>query len=286
MCLALGDELELHDPLVQKPLVRFRREPTLTCLKYWSFLNWTRSIIFLVAVLGLRFVAPPAVAQDHADPRDESYDYTIDGVQFRVPVTYMRPSSDPNYQYQHLNFAFWLSDGKPIGKNVPPIGAKERQGPGWYWPPEPGRPYLSKEDFLVFVAEAIPMDAILGLRRQKWPRQWAGSSATPPITREYGLDCRNSRTDAKTCFTQLHEDPDVSMYLQGWRSGNTDWQMKFYSRTDALWVKLAFPDLGQPRWAEVVCRTLRLVRTWRVSGGPAPQDCPTIRVSVVKLRDQ
>jgi hypothetical protein len=62
--------------------------------------------------------------------------------------------------------------------------------------------------------------------------------------------------------------------------------MKFYSRTDALWVKLAFPGLAQSRWPDVVCRTLQLVRTWRVSSGPAPQDCSMIRVSDLGLRER
>jgi len=212
----------------------------------------------------------PSVAQDRPDARNKPYEYSIGGVEFRVPASYMRPAADPRYLYDHLYFAFWVSDGKPVGGGVPPLGSNERTGRG-YWPPEPGRPAFSNKDFLVFVSEAIPMDQTQGLARQRWPRERMGGKEGL-ITREEGLDCRSYPTGYKDCVTPLGDDPDVSMSLSLW-GDLTVWDMMLYSRADSMWVKLAFPGVGQSRWPEVVCRALQLIRSWRISGGPSPPDC-------------
>lgn len=250
---------------------RFRLWPGFSLTDCPSRSAWYRWLVVLATALSLAILSLPAAGQDGLDPRNRSYDYTIGGVQYRVPARYMPRSTDPRYRYDHLTFAFWLSDGKPIGDGVPPIGTKERHGRGWYWPPEPGRPFFSGDDFLVFVSQALPLDPSQGMARQRWPRERVGGSEGL-ITREDGLDCRSYPTGAKLCFTPLGDDPDVSMDL-GLRPDNPVWAMKFYSRADSMWVKLDFPGLGQSRWPEVVCRTLLLVRTWRISAGPPPPDC-------------
>jgi hypothetical protein len=51
------------------------------------------------------------------------------------------------------------------------------------------------------------------------------------------------------------------------------WRMHFYSRPDAMTVVLDIPLIGLPRWSQVICQTLVLLRTWRAAAGPAPQDC-------------
>jgi hypothetical protein len=224
----------------------------------------------LVAAPGFVFLSLPSAAQYRLDTGDRSYDYTIGGVQFRVPANYMRPAADFRYLYDHLYFAFWVSDGKPVGEGVPPLGSRERAGRG-YWPPEPGRPAFSDKDFLVFVLEAVPMDRTKGLARQWWPREVAEGNKGL-ITREDGLDCRSYPTGHKDCFTPLGDDPDISMSLYDW-GDLTVWNMKFYSSQDSMWVRLDFPGVGQSRWSEVVCRTLFLIRSWRISGGPPPPDC-------------
>jgi hypothetical protein len=48
--------------------------------------------------------------------------------------------------------------------------------------------------------------------------------------------------------------------------------MYFYSRADEIAASVKFPEVGLPRWKEILCRTLALIRTWRVSGGPAPSE--------------
>jgi hypothetical protein len=232
---------------------------------------WHRPFFAFTVTLSLGTLSLPAAGQDRLDARSKSYDYTFGGVQYRVPGSYMRPSINPRHADDHLYFAFWVSDGKPIADGVPPLGSNERRGRA-YWPPEPDRPSFSSKDFVVFVMEAVPMDPSQGLTRQRWPRERVGGSEGL-ITREYGLECRSYPTGSKHCFTSLGDDPDVSMSLAIWGPDNTVWDMKFYSKVDAVWVKLSFPGLGQSRWPDVVCRTLQLVRSWRVGDGPQPPDC-------------
>jgi hypothetical protein len=158
-----------------------------------------------VAALSLRLVTPSAVAQDRAHPSDRTSLLHHWWVQFRVPISYMRPSPDPSYQYQHLNFAFWLSDGKPIGVGVPPIGTKARQGPGWYWPPEPGRPYLSKDDFLVFVAESHPHGRYSRRATARSASAFGEIVVRPPLW--YGKMARLSRWRPTRQQNLLHAAP-------------------------------------------------------------------------------
>jgi len=228
------------------------------------------SVIAVVIASSFVFVSLPSVAQNRLDADTKSSICTISGVQFRVPASYKRPPVDSPNLCDRLYFAFWVSDGKPVAEGVPPLGSKDRPGRG-YWPPEPGRPAFSSTDFLVFVREAVPMDRAQGLARQRWPRE-VPEGNKGLTTREDSLECRSYPTGYKNCFTPLGDNPDVSMSLELW-GYLTVWSMKFYSITDSLWVKLDFPGVGQSRWSEVICRTLFLIRSWRISGGPSPPDC-------------
>jgi hypothetical protein len=49
-----------------------------------------------------------------------------------------------------------------------------------------------------------------------------------------------------------------------------------YSRADGLSARIHFPGEGLRRWQDIVCRTLALVRSWRIVDGPSPQDCSKI----------
>lgn len=253
-----------------------------SCLPYWPVewrlhALWLCRLIAFAIALALGSHALPATAQDKGGPGPKTYEYTLGSMRFRVPSSYMRPSADPTYVYNHLYFAYWLSDAKPIGSDVPPMGTRERSGRGWYWPPEPGRPFFSSEDFLVFVLEALPMGQAQGLARQEWPREPVGPRGG--VTRnEDGLSCRSYQTGRKHCFTPIGSDPDVSMSLNIWPD-NVVWTMTFYSRADSMWVKLDFPGLGQSRWSDVICRTLQLIRSWRISEGPPPPDCQSARLA-------
>jgi hypothetical protein len=235
---------------------------------------WLRAVLCsvtaLVVAASLVFLSPPSAAQYRLYADAKSSTCTMGGVQFRVPASYKRPPVDSRNLCDRLYFAFWVSDGKPEAEGVPPLGSKERIGRG-YWPPEPGRPAFSSTDFLVFVLEAVPLDRAQGLARQRWPREMPEGNKGL-TTREDNLECRSYPTGHKDCFTPLGDDPDVRMWL-GFGGDLTVWNMNFYSIPDSMWVKLNFPGVGQSRWSEVVCRTLFLIRSWRISGGPPPPDC-------------
>lgn len=235
-----------------------------------------RQIVFvLAALMGLIALSLPATGQDHLNPEDERYDHTFDGVHYRIPASYVLPGTT----WEHLFFTFWISDGKPEGVGVPAMGTSGRAG-RFYWPPEPGRPSFSSDDFLVNVREAVPMDATRG-RAYVDHQRMRGPSSGGQVTSEGGLECRNYPTTAKYCYTRSNEDPDVAMDLRLWGAKPLDrvWEMTLYSKVDALLVKITFPGVGQSRWPEVVCRTLLFVRSWRVSDGAAALDCPLQRLA-------
>lgn len=90
---------------------------------------------------------------------------------------------------------------------------------------------------------------------------YRGPEVGGQVESEYGLECRSYPTGYKNCYTRRDDDLDIVMQLGLWGAPLQNiWDMKFYSRSDALWVKLSFPGIGQSRWPEVVCRTLFLVR--------------------------
>ena len=140
-----------------------------------------------------------------------------------------------------------------------------------YWPSEPGRPFFSSEDFVVLVREARPMARSQALERQQWLRGRVKAGGGPTAV-EDGLECYTYPTGYKYCVTPAGSDPDVGM-SRNIMPNNPSWRMSFYSPADSLWVQLDFPELGQPRWPDIVCRALLLIRSWRTSDGPPPPDC-------------
>lgn len=197
---------------------------------------------------------------------------TINGMQFRIPGSYMQPSSDPRSPSKYLHFSFWVSDGKPIQVGVPEIGSKDRVGRAIFWAPEPGRPYNSSDDFVVLVIQALPgTEESLSRRQDSIRQRIAGLHGT--ASTEDGLECRLYKSGAKDCATAPGHNPKVTMDILSVMPNNPTWRMIFYSPADSLWVELRFPVLGQSRWPEVVCRTLLLIRSWRTSGAPPSPDC-------------
>ncbi|MSP76047.1 MAG: hypothetical protein EXR12_07920 [Rhodospirillaceae bacterium] len=221
--------------------------------------------------VSLGFFSLPVSAQHQIETRNTSYDHTIGGVQFRVPGSYMHPSHIRGRADGALFFMFWVSDGKPEAAGVTPIGTKDRVGRAIFWPTEPGRPFNSGEDFLVRVRAARPMERDKALERQQFTRDGV-TRGGGPTTNENGLECHTYATGYKYCATPIGTDPDVAMALQLFPE-NLFWRMRLYSPADSLWAELDFPELGQAHWPEVVCRTLLLIRTWRISDGPPPPDC-------------
>lgn len=234
----------------------------------------------LSAMLGLGLLSLPASGQSQFGPtvqerlerRNRSYDLAIDGMQFRIPGSYMQPSNDPRSPSKYLHFSFWVSDGKPVQFGVPEIGSKDRVGRAIFWAPEPGRPYNSSDDFVVLVLRALPGTEESFSRRQDGIRQRiAGLHGT--ASTEDGLECRLYKSGAKDCATALGHDPAITMDILSVMPNNPTWRMTFHSPADSLWVELRFPELGQSRWPEVVCRTLLLIRSWRTSDAPSSPDC-------------
>ena len=161
-------------------------------------------------------------------PHDsEATDVVVDGMPFRVPLDYFRPPSPEAlkaseglrawYRYEkgvlnatHLAFFFWISDAKSprIPRGTP---QQKLVGPGSFWPPEPGRPYLTVDDFLVRVVEARPRD----LKGGVVPLHFAiGPNRT---VENYGrLECGIDRANVTpiVCRTPIDDDVVVTMSAQ------------------------------------------------------------------------
>jgi hypothetical protein len=224
----------------------------------------------------------PAVGQDRLERRTKPLDITVDGVRLRVPGKY---AHGPNIPVGALKFgfSFWVSDGEPVAGGVREIGATERVGRAIYWPSEPGRPFGSRDDFLVLILDVAFIADKKENNRQKRMRDGVMRDGGPTGV-ENGLDCHSYPTGYKYCVTPLGAEPEVGMDLTIMPS-NPTWSMSVYSSADPMWVELRFPELGQSRWPEIVCRTLLLIRSWRISDGPPPPDCSkTPRLSSVAPR--
>lgn len=241
------------------------------CAVTAAVLRAARAVSVLGMAMSLGLLSLPVSAQNQLEHRNRSYDHTIGGVQFSVPGSYMHPSHIRGRADDALSFMFWVSDGKPEAAGVTPIGTKDRVGRAIFWPTEPGRPFNSGEDFLVRVREARPMERNKALERQQFVRNGV-TRGGGPTTIENGLECHTYATGYKYCATPTGTDPDVAMSLSMFPD-NQYWRMRLYSPADSLWVELDFPEVGQSRWPEVVCHTLLLIRSWRISDGPPPPDC-------------
>jgi hypothetical protein len=226
---------------------------------------------FAAIALALAAVSVPAVGQDRLERRTKPLDITIDGVPLRVPGKYAHGPNIPIGAIK-FGFSFWISDGEPVSGGVPEIGATDRVGAAIYWPREAGRPPVGRQDdFLVLVHDVAFVAGKKEINRQQWRRERVGGGIGSNKV-ENGLECRAYPIGSKDCVTPLGYDPDVVMELRP-MSGNSTWRAYIHSSVDPLWADLSFPELGQSRWPEAVCRTLQLIRSWRLSGGPPPPDC-------------
>ncbi len=211
-------------------------------------------------------------------------------MRFRVPLEYFRPPTPEAlkaskglqlfYRYEKgvlhakdLSFSFWISDLK---RPRIPVGTPQQKlvGPGMFWPPEPGRPYLVAHDFVVRVVDAlptkpgfVPLDVKIGPDRtvERYGRLTCGTDqGSPPHI---------------LCHTPIDDEIVVSAHgnlHMPVQAGYGSMRMYVYSRPDRLHIRMDLPFQAIPRWEEVVCNTLSLIRTWRVSGGPSPDDCSSL----------
>ncbi len=220
------------------------------------------------------------------EDRSRLHDYRVGGVLFRVPGPYIQPASVARKPEQVLRFVFWVSDGEPLWNGVRGLPEKDRTRRAMYWPDEPGRPSFGSEDFLVHVV-AAPLSPEKGMQRQAQLRDRAVGSGQYALKIEDGLQCYIRQNESKGCVSSIGDDPDVNMAFYGSpKSSIPAWRLQLYSRTDGLSAVLDFPLVGQALWPEAVCRTLGLLRAWRVSGGPPPKDCSELHQALHKETPQ
>lgn len=245
----------------------------------------------LLALIACAFVtfgtsAERAVAQSN----DKTTEISVRGVLFQIPKEYFSVGpaaikSGKHFQLENgllkgddFSFNFWLSDSKPLWEGARKLPELSLVGARVYWPPEPGRPFLSGDDFLVRVVDVYPREAQAALDGQ---RRLRGGEYGPRRTIEiYGrLKCGVDRSTAVPIICTSPFDDDPVVYISG--SGQiqdkegtfSSMRMYLYSRIDGLAARIDFPGQGLTRWEEVVCKTLSLVRAWRASGDPSPDDC-------------
>jgi len=200
------------------------------------------------------------------------HDFVIHGVNYHVPDVFRRgaPKLPPAGDFA---FRFWLSDRAPVTETVTSEdGSRGDNGIMAFWPAEPGRPSNSVNDFVVLVSLVAYSDlADFG----EMQATWGTKLNAPPEEREryYGLDCIRSIYRHIDCLTEPGLDPGAYFLSMNEFRTNPSVSVRAYSATDHLVVIETFPLTGWPRWVDVLCQTFTLIRTWRVSSGPLPDDC-------------
>jgi hypothetical protein len=167
-----------------------------------------------------------------------------------------------------VDAAFWLSDGQPSPARAISLTT--------YWPKENGRPTGGDSDFVVsaYRIEYLPPGSN---DKQSLPSQHLRNALVyylpaPERTEEtaYGLTCyRFTRPGVHRVLCATSSDADYDVLLQsdwiGRRPSNPSWQTEIYSKPDGLLIHLRFPEIALPRWADVVCRALTLIRSWEMA---------------------
>lgn len=206
-------------------------------------------------------------------------DYEIKGRRFRVPEKYIDIAPRPdqlnrvNVRQGQFGVAFWLSDGNPSPVRL--IFSTT------FWPKEPGRPTSGDTDFVVnaYHVEYLPPgeEKKEVLPSQRLQRVFANTLPASERTQEtvHGLTCyTTTRTGEHSVFCATPSDTDLDVLFTtrwlesqwpGGRPPNPHWRAEIYSKVDGLLISVSFPETALRRWADVVCRTLTLVRSWHTS---------------------
>jgi hypothetical protein len=257
----------------------------------------TTRVAGLLAALCAAANVGPAVGQTS----NHFTEIDIQGVLFRIPEERLKAdmtklkegkASDRLYWLEKgrlksddISFAFWISDGKPLWSGYRQLPEAKKVGNGVFWPPEPGRPDRTGGDFLARVVDVYPRDAKQAMEAQTGLRG-SGFGPNRTVTNYGRLQCGIAeRVSAGQiiCFNPVDDDPAVYMHggapnfmRDGGREPWRPMRLYFYSRADGLTGRIDFPDLGLPRWDEMMCKTLSFVRAWRVPPGPPPGDCTAL----------
>jgi hypothetical protein len=219
-----------------------------------------RSPLVGAALLSVILLASPAFAQQ-GSAAAESHDFVLNGATYRVPRTY-QPIAPTSPQAAHrLSFGFWVSDLAPA---LPTLNTT-------FWPPEPGRPSESADDFVVLVVTTYGDQRTIEMLQAS-----VRAAAHGKPDREYGLDCLRPRSPAPAqCITDTGHEPAAHFTLLD--SMSTVRTFAFSAR-DGVYTTVTFPLIGLPKWQAVLCGSYALLRRWRVSGGPPPDDCSKLPV--------
>ncbi len=248
--------------------------------------------LLMACLLGLSGAPQAQVREKGAIPTH--VDYEIEGKRFRVPEPYLggfprhwkdaKPGTFTRVSY--LDVAFWLSDGKPS----PVRGISMTT----FWPTEAGRPSSGDEDFIVNafrisylppgkeLTEVMPSKQFQNALAGLFPEQYRSKELV------HGLTCyRHLHPNIHRVFCGLDNQQidivlDASWDRRDWPNGrppNPLWQMSFYPKTDGLWISLRFPEVALRCWADVVCQTLTLVRSWELPPSSSKAGCALPRIA-------
>lgn len=237
----------------------------------------------LIVALAAVFSMPP-IATASAQSESARVEIDVNGVRFRVPHRYfyidvddVRKRGKNKYSIfwmdgntlkgRGIQYEFWISDSKALLENVRRLPDKMRFGANYFWPPEPGRLFQGRDDFLVHVDHVSPET----IEEARYQLSLFGIPRDTNRKRE-SYDELKCSVDPNTIIwidCRSEADEDLLVKAQSGPGGSRDGlygllSLHFYSRPDGLLGWLYFPALGLPRWKEIVCKTLELARDWRV----------------------
>jgi len=202
-------------------------------------------------------------------------DIEINGILSRIPHEYFRARNTQNGAY--YGFAFWLSDGKPPLTSSNLILDK--------WPPDPGRPSRSTEDFVVWVTSITYLSVEEADRTRPGGgfRRYDHGFETQVAPGIYGMACRrNSTGNYLACLSAPGEAVATRLWSPFMHVPNQSFTAEVFSRSDDnLDLSIHFPTMAISRWPEVLCAVLSFTRAWRV-GGPASPDCSKLRMALMR----
>jgi hypothetical protein len=219
-----------------------------------------RGLLALSALLVLS--AAPAIGQE-GSKTVEYDDFILNSVTYRVPRMFLGAKYAIPLGGETIVFRFWVSDRAPA-KIEKPVGYAA------FWPPEPGRPSESPDDFAVYAMAQAGNQQIVDRLQASFREARSGV-----LRNEYGLDCYRPGLGDIQCVTEAGRDPAAHFTLERALYAPPIMRMHAYSSKDGLFARAIFPPIGMPKGAQVLCQTYALLRTWRTSDGPAPDSCAT-----------
>lgn len=137
-----------------------------------------------------------------------------------------------------------------------------------FWPSEPGRPSESADDFAVVVVASHGDQKTVDMLQAA-----VRAAGRAELDREYGLDCLHPQIAPTQCITDAGRDPAAHFTWVDGPLTSAAVRTFAYSSKDGVYTTIVFPLIGMPKWAAVLCQSYALLRKWRVSAGPPPDDC-------------